>query len=318
MTVIDVARVFAGVLSSLAFVACAESPQVPARPPRSASSAPSAQHAAEPARAHPPNPTRDMPDVPAWVRVALTDVELPTAAHAIEPEAGEHVVVTRSRVWVAGVEVASVDEIAARDRVARVDGLYDVLRRTRESEKTRHPGEPFSGVVSYWIDRRVPALVVKSVFQSAAFAGYPNGRFVVWREGTGGAGMRKRLGQVRADALVPGPPPSTGGEGGEVSPVNVSGRLPPEVIQRIIRANYAAPRACYVAALEKKPKLNGLVTIRFVIGEDGAVREAKSAGSTLPDASVVRCVEKFFAKLRFPAPESGIVTVSYPIRFSPE
>jgi hypothetical protein len=36
------------------------------------------------------------------------------------------------------------------------------------------------------VDRKVPALVVKSVFQTAAYAGFPNVSFMVGRQGGGG------------------------------------------------------------------------------------------------------------------------------------
>jgi hypothetical protein len=37
----------------------------------------------------------------------------------------------------------------------------------------------------------------------------------------------------------------------------------------------------------------------------------------MPDAQVRACVAKVFEKLVFPPPEGGIVTVTYPIMFSP-
>ncbi|APR88613.1 hypothetical protein A7982_13962 [Minicystis rosea] len=60
------------------------------------------------------------------------------------------------------------------------------------------------------------------------------------------------------------------------------------------------------------------MTIRFVIGRDGAVSIIDVAGSDIPDAEVPRCVAKQFAALRFPAPEGGVVNVVYPIQFEPD
>ncbi len=57
--------------------------------------------------------------------------------------------------------------------------------------------------------------------------------------------------------------------------------------------------------------------MRFVIGRDGAVSNVGNGGSDLPDAGVVSCVARAFYGLSFPAPDSGIVTVTYPIVFSP-
>lgn len=97
----------------------------------------------------------------------------------------------------------------------------------------------------------------------------------------------------------------------------VSGRLPPEVIRRIVRQNYGRFRLCYEQGLGRNPNLEGRVTVRFVIGRDGAVSNVSNGGSDLPDSSVVGCVVKAFYGLSFPKPEGGIVTVQYPIMLQP-
>lgn len=96
----------------------------------------------------------------------------------------------------------------------------------------------------------------------------------------------------------------------------VSGRLPSEVIQRIVRQNFGRFRNCYEMGLRANPNLEGRVTARFVIGSDGAVSNV-SAGGDLPDAQVKSCVASAFYGLSFPTPEGGIVTVSYPIMLTP-
>jgi hypothetical protein len=101
-----------------------------------------------------------------------------------------------------------------------------------------------------------------------------------------------------------------------VTDTKVSGRIPPEVIQRVVRQNFGRFRACYEAGLRNNPSLQGRVAVSFVVGRDGSVGSAQSAGSDLPDAGVVSCVVKQFYGLSFPAPEDGIVRVSYPIMFS--
>lgn len=97
----------------------------------------------------------------------------------------------------------------------------------------------------------------------------------------------------------------------------VSGRLPPEVIQRIVRQNFGRFRLCYENGLRNNPNLQGRVGVRFVIGRDGAVSSVANGGSDLPDSAVVSCVVRAFYGLSFPQPEEGIVTVTYPIMFSP-
>lgn len=98
---------------------------------------------------------------------------------------------------------------------------------------------------------------------------------------------------------------------------SVSGRLPPEIIQRIVRQNFGRFRRCYESGLRSNPNLAGRVAVRFLIGSDGIVGSAGDGGSDLPDQSVVSCVVRAFFGFQFPAPEGGIVTVVYPIMFSP-
>jgi hypothetical protein len=97
---------------------------------------------------------------------------------------------------------------------------------------------------------------------------------------------------------------------------NVSGRLPPEVIQRIVRQNFGRFRLCYENGLRNNPNLQGRVSVRFVIGRDGTVSSV-GGGGDIPDSGVVSCVTRAFYGLSFPQPEGGIVTVSYPIVFTP-
>ncbi len=97
----------------------------------------------------------------------------------------------------------------------------------------------------------------------------------------------------------------------------VNGRLPPEVIQRIVRQNFGRFRMCYEQGMARNPNLEGRVGVRFVIGRDGAVSNVGNGGSDLPDSAVVSCVISAFYGLSFPQPEGGIVSVTYPIMFSP-
>jgi hypothetical protein len=97
----------------------------------------------------------------------------------------------------------------------------------------------------------------------------------------------------------------------------VNGRLPPEVIQRIVRQNFGRFRLCYENGLRTNPNLQGRVSVRFVIDRSGAVSTASDGGSDLPDQGVVGCVVRGFGNLSFPQPEGGIVTVVYPIIFNP-
>jgi hypothetical protein len=98
----------------------------------------------------------------------------------------------------------------------------------------------------------------------------------------------------------------------------VNGRLPPDAIRRIIRQNFGRFRLCYETGLRANPTLEGRVTVRFVIGRDGSVSSVADGGSDLGDPAVVSCVVRAFYGLSFPQPEGGIVTVTYPLVFTPD
>jgi hypothetical protein len=100
--------------------------------------------------------------------------------------------------------------------------------------------------------------------------------------------------------------------------VETNGRLPGEVIQRIVRQNQGRILNCYQGGLAKNPGLQGRVAVAFVIGRDGAVSTAQdTAGSDLPDTAVRQCVVRSFLNISFPEPKGGTVNVTYPFTFTP-
>ena len=96
----------------------------------------------------------------------------------------------------------------------------------------------------------------------------------------------------------------------------VNGRLPPEVIQRIVRQSFGRFRLCYENGLRTNRALQGRVAVKFIIDRTGNVSTAADGGSDLPDQGVVGCVVRAFGAMSFPQPEGGIVTVIYPMIFS--
>ncbi|MDF3069850.1 MAG: hypothetical protein K0R38_5451 [Polyangiaceae bacterium] len=97
----------------------------------------------------------------------------------------------------------------------------------------------------------------------------------------------------------------------------VTGRLPPEVIARIVRQGFGRFRLCYETGLRANPKLEGRISTRFRIGSDGSVSDVGNGGSDLRDAAMISCVTSAFNGLSFPQPEGGVVTVIQPILFQP-
>jgi hypothetical protein len=99
--------------------------------------------------------------------------------------------------------------------------------------------------------------------------------------------------------------------------VTVAGRLPAEVVRRVVQNGFGPFQRCYEDGLRKSPKLEGKVTVKFVVQPDGSISNVGNGGSDLPDANVVACVVRAFHGMSFPQPEAGKVLVVYPLRFSP-
>jgi hypothetical protein len=123
----------------------------------------------------------------------------------------------------------------------------------------------------------------------------------------------KRRGNEGGEATTPAKPVTGKMTTGQIT---VSGRLPGETIRKVVARASNRFRLCYERGLQKDPTLSGRVSVRFVIGRDGAVSNVSHGGSDMSDSSVVSCVLRAFYGLQFTPPESGIVTVVYPLSFS--
>ena len=117
-------------------------------------------------------------------------------------------------------------------------------------------------------------------------------------------------------AVEPLTNPEVGGTNVVEGTLKVTGRLPPEVVRRILRQSVARFRHCYDEGLRRTPNLAGRVAVRFVIGRDGKVTQAADAGSTISDTQVAGCVAAAITGIAFPAPEGGIAIALYPLDFS--
>lgn len=96
--------------------------------------------------------------------------------------------------------------------------------------------------------------------------------------------------------------------------VVVAGKLPPDLVRRIVRAHFTRIKTC---ALAVGGPSKGMITTRFTIDATGAVAATKldEGGTTITLGPVQTCVLGVFRTLTFPEPESGTVDVVYPIDF---
>lgn len=105
------------------------------------------------------------------------EITLPTAENAEDVIDAPIVSLDGNQVFVDGQYAGSAKSV--EDRLGRIDELFAALKTRRENWKTLQPNKPFPGVVILQIDQETKAVVVKSVFQTAAYAGYPNVSFMV-------------------------------------------------------------------------------------------------------------------------------------------
>jgi biopolymer transport protein ExbD len=106
-------------------------------------------------------------------------VKLPKAENTIDMIDAPMVAVNGSQILVDGHPAGSTRALEEAGRLQRIDELYNILKSKRELWKATNPNKSFPGVCVLQVDQNVPALVVKSVFQTSAFGGYPNVSFMV-------------------------------------------------------------------------------------------------------------------------------------------
>ena len=106
-------------------------------------------------------------------------ITLPKAQNTLDMLDAPVVAVNGNQILVDGSPAGNTRSIEETDRLQRIDELFNLLKAKKELWKQTHPGKDFPAVAVLQIDQNVHAVVVKSVFQTAAFAGYPNVSFMV-------------------------------------------------------------------------------------------------------------------------------------------
>jgi len=114
------------------------------------------------------------------------NVRLPKAENVESIIDAPMVAVNGNQILVDGTLAGSTRAVEELGRLQKIDELFNILKAKRELWKQVQPNKPFPGVCILQVDQNVPALVVKSVFQTAAFAGYPNVSFMVGQLPKGG------------------------------------------------------------------------------------------------------------------------------------
>jgi biopolymer transport protein ExbD len=107
------------------------------------------------------------------------NIVLPQAENVLDTLDAPMVAVNCNQVLVDGQLAGSTRAVEDVGRMQKIDELFDLLKRKRELWRSFHPQKEFPGVAILQVDQEVSTLVVKSVFQTAAYAGYPNISFMV-------------------------------------------------------------------------------------------------------------------------------------------
>ncbi|HZH02521.1 MAG TPA: adventurous gliding motility protein GltG [Myxococcaceae bacterium] len=96
----------------------------------------------------------------------------------------------------------------------------------------------------------------------------------------------------------------------------VMGSLDKELIRQVIHRNRGQIRFCYESQLQRFPKLQGKVAVKFVISAAGSVASSSVAQSSAGNPELETCVAGRVRTWQFPKPKGGgVVIVTYPFIF---
>ena len=98
-------------------------------------------------------------------------------------------------------------------------------------------------------------------------------------------------------------------------PATVMGSIDKELIRKVIQDHAAQIRYCYETQLAINPRLQGKVSIKWIINADGSASSPQidHSATTLEDAKVHECMMSRITSWAFPKPKGGgIAVITYP------
>lgn len=98
--------------------------------------------------------------------------------------------------------------------------------------------------------------------------------------------------------------------------VGGSGKMDKGSVASVIKKRKSAIRKCYETALRTNSKVAGKVVVQFTIGPRGRVTSSKVKSNSTGDSGVGSCIAGRLKGWRFPKPDKGSVTFSYPFVLS--
>jgi FHA domain len=94
------------------------------------------------------------------------------------------------------------------------------------------------------------------------------------------------------------------------------GHLDRGEIQKVVNAHLYQVQGCYERQLAKDPSLGGKISYEWDVGATGGVSNVRVGRSTVHSTEVTTCIQSAIQGWKFPAPQGGSVTVTYPFAFS--
>ncbi len=98
--------------------------------------------------------------------------------------------------------------------------------------------------------------------------------------------------------------------------VRGEGHLDRGEIQKVVNAHLYQIQGCYERQLAKDPSLSGKIAFDWDVGVTGGVSNVRVGRSSVHSVEVTTCIQSAIQGWRFPAPQGGSVTVTYPFAFS--
>jgi hypothetical protein len=93
-------------------------------------------------------------------------------------------------------------------------------------------------------------------------------------------------------------------------------QIPAGDVTKTIKSHQKQVQACYTKAKKKDPSTSGEVKLKFVVSNDGKVKDWKDDSSTMSNEDVTKCVGEVIKKLKFPKQKSpGDAWGTYNISF---
>jgi hypothetical protein len=95
----------------------------------------------------------------------------------------------------------------------------------------------------------------------------------------------------------------------------VEGSLSRGEVMAVINRAMGRITRCYEAALNRSAAVSGRIVFEWTIQPTGATAGVRQASSTIADPTLSNCIAGVIRGLRFPRPQGGPVSISFPFMF---